>query len=119
MCCTAKAGIQPVRVLPANRALLLEAKEGFEDLVGNGHNNAACFRSPGQRWLFYGPGEYWPPLQVQVLNEVSAVVEIEELGLYIFRPIIPVLCVIAVLFVLALWLWLRATVSSPLSRVEL
>ena len=86
LCPSSVGAISQVHVLPATSALLLQAKEGFRDEIGNGHVNTPVVRMPGEQWLFYGPGEYWPPLQVEVLRRIEATMGIEPLDLYLFRP---------------------------------
>jgi len=69
-------------ILGNDDALLLTATEEFTDT----HNGQNKKRQPGEVWLCYGPGEYWPPVQVNIKSKVSAFFKIEPLGLYFFQP---------------------------------
>jgi len=69
-------------ILGNEDALLLTATEEFTDNY-NGKNKR---RKPGEVWLCYGPGEYWPPVEVIIKSKVSAFLRIEPLGLYYFQP---------------------------------
>ena len=46
-------------------ALLLRAIESFEDV----RDGKRVKRVPGDKWIFYGPGDYIPPVQVEVLAQ--------------------------------------------------
>jgi len=106
-------------VLPANQALLLQAREGFRDEIGNGHDNSARVRVPGEQWLFYGPGEYWPPLQVKVLLTITASIESEALKLYVFRPGIALFWLALVVVVLVALGYFAFGSSSGAARIDL
>jgi hypothetical protein len=82
--------VNDVYVLVAEEALYVRAREGFVD-----QNNKRHF--PGDRWFVYGPGEYWPPLEVDVVKRVPAFLKIEPLGLYYFQPVLFALALLAVL----------------------
>ena len=49
-------------------ALLLRAIESFEDV----QDGKRVKRVPGDKWMFYGPGDYIPPVQVEVLEQRRA-----------------------------------------------
>jgi len=51
-----ESGIQSIFVLDSEEALLLRAKESFED------------RQPGDRWMIYGPCDYVPPVAIEILE---------------------------------------------------
>jgi len=51
-------GIQDVHVLGEDEGLILKASEEFKD----GEKS----RAPGDRWMIRGPGEYVPPVEVEV-----------------------------------------------------
>jgi len=44
-------------------------------------------RKPGDKWVVYGPGEFYTPFDVKVLAKKKALLVIEPLNLYIFNPI--------------------------------
>eukprot|EP01094_Clydonella_sp_ATCC50884_P000826 TRINITY_DN1061_c0_g1_i1.p1 TRINITY_DN1061_c0_g1~~TRINITY_DN1061_c0_g1_i1.p1 ORF type:complete len:470 (-),score=135.03 TRINITY_DN1061_c0_g1_i1:1111-2409(-) len=79
---------EEVQVLAKNEALILMAKERFEDPVGSyAANKKACIRYPGETWYVYGPGEFWPPLEVSVRKRVRAAFGFEEpVNFYVFQP---------------------------------
>jgi len=68
-------------LLEPNQALMISAKEEFRDEKG-------VRRRPGDLWLVTGPGEYWKPIEAQISSRVKASIEIESLGIYIFRPVL-------------------------------
>eukprot|EP01123_Difflugia_compressa_P009544 TRINITY_DN31_c0_g1_i6.p1 TRINITY_DN31_c0_g1~~TRINITY_DN31_c0_g1_i6.p1 ORF type:complete len:831 (-),score=208.74 TRINITY_DN31_c0_g1_i6:141-2633(-) len=70
-----EAGIQDVHVLDSEEALLLRAREGFKD--GNTE------RAPGDRWMIYGPGDYVPPVEVEIIEKRRAIPLDENEGIYV------------------------------------
>lgn len=81
-------------VLSPEKALWMRAKESFVDHKG-------VKRNPGDTWLVYGPGEYWPPVEAEHLRSISAFLAFEPLGLYFFQPV-PFAVVSFILFVIFL-----------------
>eukprot|EP01124_Arcella_intermedia_P015066 TRINITY_DN215_c0_g2_i4.p1 TRINITY_DN215_c0_g2~~TRINITY_DN215_c0_g2_i4.p1 ORF type:complete len:830 (+),score=110.52 TRINITY_DN215_c0_g2_i4:63-2552(+) len=70
-----EAGIQDVQVLDSEEALLLRAREGFQDEdVG---------RAPGDRWMIYGPADYVPPVEVEIVQRRRAIPLDENEGIYV------------------------------------
>jgi len=70
-----EAGIQNVHVLETQEALLLRAREEFMD--GN------TKRAPGDRWMIYGPTDYIPVVEVEILEKRKAIpLDVNE-GVYI------------------------------------
>jgi len=70
-----EAGIQNVHVLETQEALLLRAREEFLD--GN------TKRAPGDRWMVYGPIDYIPVVEVEILEKRKAIpLDVNE-GVYI------------------------------------
>eukprot|EP00296_Roombia_truncata_P007928 JP446387.1.p1 GENE.JP446387.1~~JP446387.1.p1 ORF type:complete len:309 (+),score=78.86 JP446387.1:93-929(+) len=49
-----------------------------------GRQSGKVKRGPGQRWMVYGPLEYLPSLEVDVVEKRKAMVQIEALNLYLF-----------------------------------
>lgn len=86
-----------VYILSPTQALWVSAKESFVD-----HNGTK--RNPGDKWLIYGPGEYWPPVQVQNVSETNAFLSIEPLNLHFFQPVqfVASMFLLLVLFILLL-----------------
>eukprot|EP01120_Amphizonella_sp_Union-15-10_P006387 TRINITY_DN2037_c0_g1_i1.p1 TRINITY_DN2037_c0_g1~~TRINITY_DN2037_c0_g1_i1.p1 ORF type:complete len:422 (-),score=73.31 TRINITY_DN2037_c0_g1_i1:132-1397(-) len=72
-------GIRRSTILSPDEALWVKAKGDFVD-------HTAQKRKAGNRWLVYGPGEYWPPEEVSILSTQRAFLKVEALGLYFFRP---------------------------------
>jgi major vault protein len=68
-------GIQDVHVLAEEEALLLRAKEAFVD--GNVQHQ------PGDRWMIYGPCDYVPPTQVEIVEKRKAIPLDENEGIYV------------------------------------
>jgi len=65
-------------LFPSN-GLWITSKEEFVDEKG-------VRRRPGDLWLVTGPGEYWKPIQAVIDSRVRAVLAVESLGIYVFRP---------------------------------
>lgn len=59
---------RPLQLVAQDKALHLRATRSFDDL------ELGVSRNGGDEWLFRGPGTYVPRVEVEVLNEVSAVV---------------------------------------------
>lgn len=72
-------GIQNVHVLDSEEALLLRAKEAFDDVEGG----KSVKRAPGDRWMINGPTDYVPPVAVQILERRSAIPLDENEGIYV------------------------------------
>jgi major vault protein len=70
-----EAGIQSVHVLAAEEALLLTATEKF--------NEDEEARKPGDRWMIYGPLDYIPPVQVEILEKRRLIPLDENEGIYV------------------------------------
>jgi major vault protein len=70
-----EAGIQSVHVLESQEALLLRAREEFTD--------GKTKRSPGDRWMIYGPTDYIPSVEVEILEKRRAIpLDVNE-GVYV------------------------------------
>jgi len=68
-------GIQNVYVLTAEEALLLRAKEQFQD--------GTEVRQPGNRWMIYGPRDYIPPVEVEIVEKRTSIPLDENEGIYV------------------------------------
>jgi major vault protein len=90
--------VHDVYVLSAEEALYVRAREGFVDEGGKK-------RFAGDRWFVYGPREYWPSLEVDVVKSVPAFLKIEPLGLYYFQPVL--FAIIAFLVLLGLYIFMK------------
>jgi len=64
-------GIEDVYILGDDEALLLQARESYED------------KQPGDRWMVHGPIEYIPPIQVTVLESRVALPLDANEGVYV------------------------------------
>jgi len=71
-------GIKEAVVLTATTAIWVTAKETFSD-------DNRKRRRPGDKWAIYGPGEYWPPSEVEILRYSYAILPIPSLGIYFFN----------------------------------
>jgi len=68
-------GIQNVHVLGAEEALLLRAKEQLKD--------GDAIRQPGDRWMIYGPCDYVPPVEVEIVEKRTSIPLDENEGIYV------------------------------------
>lgn len=66
-----EAGIQNVHVLDSQEALLLRAREAYAD------------HKPGDRWMIYGPTDYVPPVEVEILEKRRKIPLDENEGIYV------------------------------------
>jgi len=72
-----EAGIQNVYVLESQEALLLRAREEFID------GTTETKRAPGDRWMIYGPTDYIPVVEAEVLEKRRAIpLDVNE-GVYV------------------------------------
>jgi len=72
---TLLGGIQNVHVLAEEEALLLKAKENFLD--------GKTPRTAGDRWMLYGPIDFVPPTQVEIVEKRRAIpLDVNE-GIYV------------------------------------
>jgi len=55
-------------------------------------------RRPGDKWTIYGPGDYWPPIEVGSVTYGSAFISIDAIRLYLFTPAYLLLFIVAVIF---------------------
>jgi major vault protein len=70
-----ESGIQNVHVLSSEEALLLQAREYFED--------GEAKRQPGDRWMISGPCDYVPPVSVAIIEKRKAFPLDENEGIYV------------------------------------
>jgi len=90
-----ETGIQEAKVLGADEALLLRARQNFqsssstttttittgqkEEKVGVGEEKVA-----GQEWLIYGPRKYIPPAEVEIIGQKRRAIPLDENeGIYV------------------------------------
>lgn len=73
--------VQNIYVLGEEEALYVTCVEPFEESLSN---NKKVKRVPGERWLIYGPTEYIPPVEVQIIEKRKAWLQLESLNLYRF-----------------------------------
>ena len=88
-------GIESVHVLGEDEALLLVAQEAFADSsggaalgedggsTGDGSLVGDVARRPGDKWMVYGPSEYIPPVEVEILERRKAIPLDENEGVYV------------------------------------
>eukprot|EP01088_Endostelium_zonatum_P008743 TRINITY_DN218_c0_g1_i1.p1 TRINITY_DN218_c0_g1~~TRINITY_DN218_c0_g1_i1.p1 ORF type:complete len:838 (+),score=266.36 TRINITY_DN218_c0_g1_i1:54-2567(+) len=69
-------GIQNVNILAAEEAILLRAREAYTETDGTVH-------SPGDRWMIFGPRDYVPPVEVEILETRRMIPLDENEGVYI------------------------------------
>eukprot|EP01118_Nematostelium_gracile_P005829 TRINITY_DN185_c0_g1_i1.p1 TRINITY_DN185_c0_g1~~TRINITY_DN185_c0_g1_i1.p1 ORF type:complete len:472 (+),score=160.00 TRINITY_DN185_c0_g1_i1:2-1417(+) len=71
-----ESGIQNVIVLGEEEALLLRAKEGFVD-------EKKIERKAGDRWMLYGPADFVPPVEVEIVEKRKSIPLDENEGIYV------------------------------------
>jgi len=69
-------GIQNVVVLGSEEALLLKAREAWTDDEKKTH-------AAGDRWMLYGPADFVPPVQVEVIEKRQSIPLGENEGIYV------------------------------------
>lgn len=74
-----EAGIQDVQVLDTEEALLLRAREGFSEKTAEG----VITRAPGDRWMIYGPRDYVPSVEVEIVEKRRAIPLDANEGIYV------------------------------------
>src|SRR5690606_19865614 len=67
---------QGVHILAEDEALLLRSKEAFVDLDEKK-------RSPGDIWMVYGPRDYIPPVEVEIVEKRMSIPLDENEGIYV------------------------------------
>jgi len=72
-----ESGIQDVHVLGEEEALLLRAKETYVS------DTSKAVHQPGDRWMIYGPCDYVPPVQVEIVEKRKAIPLDENEGIYV------------------------------------
>jgi len=70
-----ESGVQSVYVLDGEEALLLRAREQFQD--------GKEPRKPGDRWMIFGPCDYVPPVTVEVVEKRRSIPLDENEGIYV------------------------------------
>jgi len=68
-------GIQNVHVLEDDEALLLSARERFED--------GKATRQPGERWMIKGPCDYVPNINVDIIEKRRSIPLDQNEGIYV------------------------------------
>jgi len=74
-----ESGIQNVYILGSEEALLLRAREYYEAVV----EEKKVQRAPGERWMIYGPTDYVPPVEVEVIERRKSIALDENEGVYV------------------------------------
>jgi len=70
-------GIQNVYVLGEEEALLLKARENFVDVQEKKERKA------GDKWMLYGPADFVPPVEVEIVQKRTAIPLDENEGIYV------------------------------------
>eukprot|EP01124_Arcella_intermedia_P015063 TRINITY_DN215_c0_g1_i1.p1 TRINITY_DN215_c0_g1~~TRINITY_DN215_c0_g1_i1.p1 ORF type:complete len:822 (+),score=121.89 TRINITY_DN215_c0_g1_i1:116-2581(+) len=68
-------GIQSIHVLEEDEALLLRAREAFQD--------GKTARKPGDRWMVHGPTDFIPNIYIDILQTRRAIPLDENEGIYV------------------------------------
>jgi len=75
-----EAGIQNVYILGSEEALLLRAREVYVD---NSNAKAPVKHLPGDLWMIYGPTDFVPSVEVEVVERRKAIPLDENEGVYV------------------------------------
>ena len=79
-----EAGIQDVYVLAEEEALLLRAVEACTDVArAVDGTQAEVQRAPGDLWMVYGPTDYVPRVEVEIVEKRKAISLAENEGVYV------------------------------------
>eukprot|EP00919_Chromeraceae_sp_WS-2016_P073972 GHVR01174979.1.p1 GENE.GHVR01174979.1~~GHVR01174979.1.p1 ORF type:complete len:844 (+),score=201.61 GHVR01174979.1:148-2679(+) len=78
---TLQNGIEDVYVMSDDEALLLCAAENFDDVSMGGDKPVK--RVAGERWMVFGPADFVPPTQVQVLEKRKSIPLDQNDGIYV------------------------------------
>jgi len=70
-----EAGIQNIHVLEKEEALLLCARELYKE--------GEVVHQPGDRWMVYGPREYVPPVEVDIIEKRKKIALDRNEGVYV------------------------------------
>lgn len=70
-------GIQDIIILADDEALLLKSIDRFAD------EKKDVIRVPGEKWMIYGPRDYIPPIQVEILERRKLIPLDENEGIYV------------------------------------
>eukprot|EP00455_Lapot_gusevi_P034976 TRINITY_DN386_c0_g3_i1.p1 TRINITY_DN386_c0_g3~~TRINITY_DN386_c0_g3_i1.p1 ORF type:complete len:870 (-),score=435.91 TRINITY_DN386_c0_g3_i1:104-2656(-) len=73
-----EGGIRNMYVLGDQEALLLRARERFAD-----ESKEGAIRTPGDLWMIYGPCDYVPPVEVEVVEKRVSIPLDENEGIYV------------------------------------
>eukprot|EP01087_Luapelamoeba_hula_P005226 TRINITY_DN152_c0_g1_i4.p1 TRINITY_DN152_c0_g1~~TRINITY_DN152_c0_g1_i4.p1 ORF type:complete len:817 (+),score=165.60 TRINITY_DN152_c0_g1_i4:150-2600(+) len=68
-------GIQSIQVLGSEEALLLRAREAVKE--------GETTKQPGDRWMIYGPCDYVPPVEVEIVEKRRAIALDQTEGIYV------------------------------------
>jgi len=71
--------ISDVQILGSDEYIKLISNESYVD-------DNRKKRKPGDKWIVYGPGDFYSPNDVTILEKKKAFLIIEPLGLYFFNP---------------------------------
>lgn len=60
--------IEKAYILNEDEALLVRAKEKFAEVGEKTDKKESLVREPGDKWMVYGPRNYIPPVEVEVVE---------------------------------------------------
>jgi len=66
-----EAGIQQILVLADDEAVLVKSREVYEK------------RKPGDKWMIYGPTEFVPPVEIEIVQKRKAIPLDQNEGIYV------------------------------------
>jgi major vault protein len=76
---TLEGGIQSIFVLAADEALLLRARENFNETI----EGKVVSHKAGDRWMVHGPTDYVPPVEIEIVEKRSSIPLDENEGIYV------------------------------------
>jgi len=83
-----------INVLTAEESIIVQATESFDEIQYNEEiekgpqkkkGRSIIKRKAGEKWFIYGPKEYCPPCEVNMIQRKRAIFRIEALNFYVFR----------------------------------
>eukprot|EP01101_Sappina_pedata_P008576 TRINITY_DN477_c0_g2_i1.p1 TRINITY_DN477_c0_g2~~TRINITY_DN477_c0_g2_i1.p1 ORF type:complete len:769 (-),score=337.33 TRINITY_DN477_c0_g2_i1:450-2687(-) len=80
-----KSGVQVVRILSEGEALLLKSNSGVTEKATDKKTGKVTeiVRRPGETWMIYGPTDYVPPVEVEVVEVRKRIPLDENEGIYV------------------------------------
>lgn len=62
---------------------MLRAKEAYSDTVVVDGKKQTIERTPGELWMIFGPREYFPPVELEIVDKRKCIPLDENEGVYV------------------------------------